>query len=54
VNSASRLTDQAPPGGVWASRSVVDDDIGHRWTGRGTRAMKGATELVEVLELELA
>jgi adenylate cyclase len=53
VNLASRLTDQAPPGGVWASRSVVDDDIGHRWTAQGTRAMEGASELVEVLELEL-
>ena len=52
VNLASRLTDLAPAGVVWASRAAVDDDIGGRWVARGTRPVKGTVKPVEVFELE--
>jgi adenylate cyclase len=52
VNLASRVTDCAPAGAVWATRAVVEDAARHRFASRGSRVVKGATEPVEIFELD--
>jgi adenylate cyclase len=52
VNRASRLTDLAPSGKIWAAASVVDDSTGMAWVARGEWAIKGCSEPIAVFELQ--
>jgi adenylate cyclase len=48
VNRASRITDLAPSGDVWADAAVVQVCDTFRWTSLGPRKIKGAEAPVEV------
>jgi adenylate cyclase len=48
VNRASRITDLAPSGEVWADAAVVQVCDTGRWTSLGSRELKGAEAPVEV------
>jgi adenylate cyclase len=51
ANLASRITDLAPSGSIWADIRLVEACDAFRWTALGSRAVKGATAPVEVFEL---
>jgi class 3 adenylate cyclase len=53
VNVASRLTDLAPGGRIWASAAVPAAAAGSfAWTTLGAHELKGCTEPTTILELE--
>jgi adenylate cyclase len=52
VNLASRVTDSAPAGAVWATRRVVEDAARHGFAPQGSRRFKGAADPVEIFELD--
>jgi adenylate cyclase len=52
VNLASRITDLAPSGEIWADTRMVQRCPGAGWTALGARDVRGAEEPVEVFRLE--
>jgi adenylate cyclase len=52
VNHASRITDLAPSGEIWADADIADRCDACRWTPLGPRAIKGADEPIAVFRLE--
>jgi adenylate cyclase len=52
ANLASRITDLAPSGSIWADTGLVEACEAFRWTPLGRRAIKGAEEPVEVFRLD--
>ena len=52
ANLASRITDLAPSGSIWADTHLVEACGEFRWTPLGRRAIKGADEPVEVFRLD--
>ena len=55
VNLASRLTDLAPPGKIWAAASVATagSDGAAGWLSLGDRRVKGCAEPIELFEYEM-
>jgi adenylate cyclase len=53
VNHASRITDLAPSGEIWADTSLVRACDSFTWTALGSRALKGADAPLDVFRLEL-
>jgi adenylate cyclase len=51
VNLASRLTDIAPSGSIWADAALVQAGDDFRWTALGRRTIKGAEAPVQVFRL---
>jgi len=51
VNLASRLTDIAPSGSIWADAALAQECDDFRWTALGRRAIKGAEAPVAVFRL---
>jgi len=52
VNHASRITDLAPSGEIWADDALVQMCEAFRWTSLGPREIRGANEPVQVFRLE--
>jgi adenylate cyclase len=52
ANLASRITDLAPTGSIWADARLVEACPEFRWTPLGRRAIKGAEDPVEVFRLD--
>jgi adenylate cyclase len=52
VNHASRITDLAPSGSIWADAKVVQECGEFRWTSLGRRVIKGADQPVDLFRLE--
>jgi adenylate cyclase len=54
VNLASRITDLAPAGQIWADAHLVQACGDARWTSLGRRAIKGSDTSVEMFRFESA
>jgi adenylate cyclase len=54
VNHASRITDLAPSGEIWADAALVHASGSYRWAALGARELKGADAPVEVFRLDTA
>jgi adenylate cyclase len=55
VNLASRITDLAPPGRIWATGGVAQlTSDRHAWRSRGAHTLKGTARPVEIYELDPA
>jgi len=52
VNHASRITDLAPSGEIWADTEMTDRCAECRWTSLGAREIKGADAPIEVFRLD--
>jgi class 3 adenylate cyclase len=54
VNIASRLTDLAPPGKIWAAEEIASISANSlSWTSLGLQEIKGCTEPLPVFELDV-